>query len=211
MEDCEPNIEKNIKIEIEELEEKPLDVTAPQQEDKENKENKLTNIVLEWSTKKPLNNNKPNFPATRGKTANKFPSASCKSKTTSAPGSTTSTNAGAIKKTTVAKTVCKLMPPPAAVSTKPKSPHAPHAYEVKDLYQKRKEEALRKREEEERKMREFRSRPAPNLSKAEPKKTKVHLLVCPVTPQVLKNSQEAREKRMKKVGASFMMKFLVNF
>lgn len=86
--------------------------------------------------------------------------------------------------------VIKNMPPP------------PHAYLIKDIYQKKRQEAEQRRAEEERKMREFHSRPAPSFNnhpcirKSKP----VHAITMPITPNVLKKSREAEEKRKKRVS-----------
>lgn len=87
--------------------------------------------------------------------------------------------------------ISRVMPPP------------PQAYLAKDIYQKKREEAERRRAEEERKKREFHSRPVPKfdvhheqLQKLKP----VHVVTVAVTPQVLKKSREAEEKRRKRVN-----------
>lgn len=87
--------------------------------------------------------------------------------------------------------ISKVMPPP------------PQAYLAKDIYQKKREEAERRRAEEERKKREFHSRPVPKfdvhheqLQKLKP----VHVVTVAITPQVLKKSREAEEKRRKRVN-----------
>lgn len=87
--------------------------------------------------------------------------------------------------------VAKNMPPP------------PQAYLVKDIYQKKREEAERRREEEERKRREFHSRPVPNFNTYHQlleKRKPAHAVTVAVTPQVLKKSKEAEEKRRKRVS-----------
>lgn len=82
---------------------------------------------------------------------------------------------------------------------------APKAYNYKDLYQNKREMALRQREEEERKAREFHSRPVPNF-KALHKRLKdvvvVHRITVPLTPETLKHSLASteRKKRREQVG-----------
>ncbi|XP_075155433.1 meiotic 38 isoform X2 [Haematobia irritans] len=86
--------------------------------------------------------------------------------------------------------ISKNMPPP------------PQAYLVKDVYQKKREEAEKRRLEEERKRREFHSRPVPNFSTYHQmleKKKPAHAFTVAVTPQVLKKSKEAEEKRRKRL------------
>lgn len=82
---------------------------------------------------------------------------------------------------------------------------APKAYNYKDLYQNKREMALRQREEEERKAREFHSRPVPNF-KALHKRLNdvvvVHRITVPLTPETLKHSLASteRKKRREQVG-----------
>ncbi|XP_023296134.2 nexilin isoform X2 [Lucilia cuprina] len=81
-------------------------------------------------------------------------------------------------------------------------PPPPQAYLVKDIYQRNREEAERRRAEEERKMREFHSRPAPNFNHHHEllqKRKPAHAVTVAVTPQVLKKSREAEEKRRKRL------------
>ncbi|XP_067640838.1 targeting protein for Xklp2 homolog isoform X2 [Eurosta solidaginis] len=92
-------------------------------------------------------------------------------------------------------TITKLTSPQA-------QPAAPHAYECKNLYKRRKEELLQKQLDEERKKREFHSRPVPNFSachKSLQMKKVVHAVTMPVTPLVLKKSLETEEKRKQKL------------
>lgn len=87
--------------------------------------------------------------------------------------------------------ISKGMPPP------------PQAYLVKDIYQRKREEAERRRAEEERKKREFHSRPVPNFKayhEQMDKRKQPHAFTVAVTPQVLKKSKEADEKRRKRVS-----------
>lgn len=86
--------------------------------------------------------------------------------------------------------IAKALPPP------------PQAYLAKDIYQRKREEAERRRAEEERKLREFHPRPVPKFDQHHEqlqKRKPVHAITVPVTPQVLKNSREAEEKRRKRV------------
>ncbi|KAM7349901.1 meiotic 38 isoform 2-T2 [Cochliomyia hominivorax] len=86
--------------------------------------------------------------------------------------------------------IAKVIPPP------------PQAYLVKDIYQRKREEAERRRAEEERKLREFHSRPAPKFDSHHEqlqKRKPVHAVTVAVTPQVLKKSREAEEKRRKRL------------
>nr|XP_036220945.1 uncharacterized protein LOC106617158 isoform X3 [Bactrocera oleae] len=102
--------------------------------------------------------------------------------TTAANGSTVSTG-------TIAKPV-----------TAP-APTAPHAYQCNELYKRRKEEQLQKCIEEERKRREFHSRPVPNFNavhKSLQQRKVLHVVTVPVTPMVLKKSNETEAKRKKK-------------
>ncbi|XP_014089650.1 targeting protein for Xklp2 isoform X1 [Bactrocera oleae] len=103
--------------------------------------------------------------------------------TTAANGSTVSTG-------TIAKPV-----------TAP-APTAPHAYQCNELYKRRKEEQLQKCIEEERKRREFHSRPVPNFNavhKSLQQRKVLHVVTVPVTPMVLKKSNETEAKRKKKL------------
>ncbi|GBP94101.1 hypothetical protein EVAR_67053_1 [Eumeta japonica] len=61
-------------------------------------------------------------------------------------------------------------------------PPPPHAYLVKDIYRRKREEAERRRVEEERKMREFHSRPAPSFNNYATlqKRKPVHAITCPL-------------------------------
>lgn len=82
-------------------------------------------------------------------------------------------------------------------------PIPPQAYLAKDIYKKKHEEAERRRAEEERKKREFHSRPVPKFDAYHEKLEKrkpVHSVTTATTPQVLKKSREAEEKRKKKVN-----------
>lgn len=82
---------------------------------------------------------------------------------------------------------------------------APKAYNYKDVYQNKREMALRQREEEERKARQFHSRPVPNF-KALHKRLKdeliIHRVTVPITPETLKHSiaSKQRKKRREHVG-----------
>lgn len=92
---------------------------------------------------------------------------------------------------------------------------APKAYDYKDLYQNKREMALRQREEEERKAREFRSRPVPNF-KALHKRLKdvvvVHRITVPLTPETLKHSlvSSARKKRREQVSKNKVREYVSN-
>ncbi|XP_013118410.2 uncharacterized protein LOC106095669 isoform X1 [Stomoxys calcitrans] len=86
--------------------------------------------------------------------------------------------------------VSKNMPPP------------PQAYLKKDEYQRKREEAEKRRAEEERKLREFHPRPVPNFNSYHQmleKRKPAHTITVAVTPQVLKKSKEAEEKRRKRL------------
>ncbi|XP_065363412.1 myb-like protein V isoform X2 [Calliphora vicina] len=86
--------------------------------------------------------------------------------------------------------ISKTMPPP------------PQAYLVKDIYQRNREEAERRRSEEERKLREFHPRPVPNFNyhhELLQKRKVAHAVTVAVTPKVLKKSRETEEKRRKKL------------
>ncbi|XP_034475637.1 putative mediator of RNA polymerase II transcription subunit 26 isoform X2 [Drosophila innubila] len=74
---------------------------------------------------------------------------------------------------------------------------APKAYNYQEVYQDKKERALRQRAEEERKAREFHSRPVPNF-KAMHKQLEqvqiVHKITVPITPETVKHSIAYRER-----------------
>ncbi|KAH8267488.1 hypothetical protein KR018_008071 [Drosophila ironensis] len=79
----------------------------------------------------------------------------------------------------------------------------PQAYAFKDIYSKRKDTLIRMTEDQERKQRIFRSRPMPDFQevhKREALKAKApHRVTMPVTPNVLKNSQDMELKRCQRV------------
>lgn len=75
---------------------------------------------------------------------------------------------------------------------------APKAYNYQEVYQDRKERALRQREQEERKAREFHSRPVPNfkaIHKHLEQMKVVHKITVPITPETVKHSIADKERR----------------
>lgn len=83
---------------------------------------------------------------------------------------------------------------------------APKAYNYKDVYQNKRELALRQREEEERKARQFHSRPVPNF-KALHKRLKdeliIHRVTVPITPETLKHSLASKQRKKRREHVSF--------
>ncbi|BFF94813.1 uncharacterized protein DMAD_12343 [Drosophila madeirensis] len=81
----------------------------------------------------------------------------------------------------------------------------PQAYRFKDIYEGKKKQQLRKCLEDERKQREFRSRPMPNFRQFHERqaaKTVIHHITLPVTPNVLKKSIQAENRRRQRVEES---------
>lgn len=82
---------------------------------------------------------------------------------------------------------------------------APKAYNYKDVYQNKREMALRQREEEERKARQFHSRPVPNF-KALHKRLKdeliIHRVTVPITPETLKHSIASKQRKKRREHVS---------
>ncbi|KRF82678.1 GRB10-interacting GYF protein 2 isoform X3 [Drosophila virilis] len=78
---------------------------------------------------------------------------------------------------------------------------APRAYECKEVYQAKREMALRQREEEERKAREFHSKPMPNfkaLHKRLANTIVIHRITVPITPETVKHSYADMERRKRR-------------
>ncbi|XP_064556367.1 trichohyalin isoform X3 [Drosophila montana] len=78
---------------------------------------------------------------------------------------------------------------------------APRAYECKEVYQAKREMALRQREEEERKAREFHSKPVPNfkaLHKRLANTIVIHRITVPITPETVKHSYADMERRKRR-------------
>ncbi|KAH8238668.1 hypothetical protein KR038_010580, partial [Drosophila bunnanda] len=74
----------------------------------------------------------------------------------------------------------------------------PQAYHYKDIYSTRKDQLLQRCIEHERKQREFHSRPMPNFRQVHERQAMrivEHRITMPVTPNVLRNSQEMELKR----------------
>ncbi|TMW42344.1 hypothetical protein DOY81_012576 [Sarcophaga bullata] len=155
----------------------------------ENKENKDLSLILSPNCKKEAQEKTPTSPddviknslERQGVQKKVAPNLACEWSTKKVIRTAVAPCKGAIS---------KVMPPP------------PNAYLAKDIYQKKREEAERRRAEEERRKREFHSRPVPKfdvhheqLQKLKP----VHVVTVAVTPQVLKKSREAEEKRRKKL------------
>uniref|UniRef100_A0A1A9VCG0 TPX2 C-terminal domain-containing protein n=1 Tax=Glossina austeni TaxID=7395 RepID=A0A1A9VCG0_GLOAU len=85
----------------------------------------------------------------------------------------------------------------------PKSkPPTPEAYKALAKYKKKREEAKSRLAEEERKKRQFCSKPMPDFKTCHQKLDEqlvIHYVTVPLTPKVLKNSQEAQQKFKKKL------------
>ncbi|XP_032309199.1 targeting protein for Xklp2 homolog [Drosophila ananassae] len=78
----------------------------------------------------------------------------------------------------------------------------PQAYNFMGIYSERKDKLIQQQKEQERKQREFRSRPMPDFRLVHERqaiKVVVHRVTHPVTPNVLRNSQEMEAKRRKRV------------
>ncbi|KAH8281760.1 hypothetical protein KR054_002831, partial [Drosophila jambulina] len=72
------------------------------------------------------------------------------------------------------------------------------AYRYKDIYSIRKDQLIQRYIEQERKQREFHSRPMPNFRQVHERqamRTVLHRITMPVTPNVLRNSQEMELRR----------------
>ncbi|XP_020809231.1 uncharacterized protein LOC110184925 isoform X2 [Drosophila serrata] len=77
----------------------------------------------------------------------------------------------------------------------------PQAYRYKDIYSNRKDQLIQRCIEQERKQREFHSRPMPNFRQVHERQAMrivEHRITMPVTPNVLRNSQEMELKRRQK-------------
>ncbi|XP_043063362.1 LOW QUALITY PROTEIN: uncharacterized protein LOC108097251 [Drosophila ficusphila] len=75
---------------------------------------------------------------------------------------------------------------------------APKAYQFKDVYESKRQQALRKRSEEESKARQFHSRPMPNfraMHKRMAELAVIHTITVPITPETLKHSQTRKALR----------------
>lgn len=75
---------------------------------------------------------------------------------------------------------------------------APKAYQFKDVYETKRQQAMRKRSEEESKARQFHSRPMPNFKAMHKRMNElavIHKITVPRTPETLKHSQSNVERR----------------
>eukprot|EP00099_Drosophila_melanogaster_P016290 NP_569922.1 meiotic 38, isoform A [Drosophila melanogaster] len=75
---------------------------------------------------------------------------------------------------------------------------APKAYQFKDVYESKRQQAMRKRSEEESKARQFHSRPMPNFKAMHKRMNElavIHKITVPRTPETLKHSQSNVERR----------------
>ncbi|EDV45487.2 uncharacterized protein LOC6555634 [Drosophila erecta] len=75
---------------------------------------------------------------------------------------------------------------------------APKAYQFKDVYESKRQQAMRKRSEEESKARQFHSRPMPNFKAMHKRMNElvvIHKITIPRTPETLKHSQSNAERR----------------
>ncbi|XP_037886801.1 targeting protein for Xklp2 homolog [Glossina fuscipes] len=82
------------------------------------------------------------------------------------------------------------------------NPPTPQAYKALAKYKKKREEAESRLAEEEQKKREFHAKPMPNFKTCHQKldeQVVIHYVTVPLTPKVLKHSQEAQEKFKKKL------------
>ncbi|KAH8377462.1 hypothetical protein KR093_005626, partial [Drosophila rubida] len=90
-------------------------------------------------------------------------------------------------------------PKPVAVT---QQPTAPQAYGFKDIYNRKKQQLLLESLQQERTQRQFHSRPMPNFRQVheqQANKQVVHRITRPVTPNVLRKSQQMLLKRSQKV------------
>ncbi|XP_060665077.1 targeting protein for Xklp2 isoform X2 [Drosophila nasuta] len=79
----------------------------------------------------------------------------------------------------------------------------PRAYEYFEVYQDRKEKAIKQREDEERRARQFHSRPVPNFRALHRKLEDIrviHRITVPITPETMKHSQAYKEKHKDQNG-----------
>ncbi|XP_002040363.2 uncharacterized protein LOC6615996 isoform X1 [Drosophila sechellia] len=75
---------------------------------------------------------------------------------------------------------------------------APKAYQFKDVYESKRQQAMRRRSEEESKARQFHSRPMPNFKAMHKRMNElavIHKITVPRTPETLKHSQSNLERR----------------
>lgn len=87
---------------------------------------------------------------------------------------------------------------------------APRAYECKEVYQAKREMAIRQREEEERKAREFHSKPMPNfkaLHKRLANTIVIHRITVPITPETVKHSYADMERRKRREQVNVQVKY----
>uniref|UniRef100_A0A1B0ABR3 TPX2 C-terminal domain-containing protein n=1 Tax=Glossina pallidipes TaxID=7398 RepID=A0A1B0ABR3_GLOPL len=83
-----------------------------------------------------------------------------------------------------------------------KKPPTPQAYKALEKYKKKRQEVESRLDEEDRKKREFCSKPMPDFRTLHQKldeQVVIHCITVPLTPKVLKNSQEAQQKFKKKL------------
>ncbi|EDW77559.2 uncharacterized protein Dwil_GK19360 [Drosophila willistoni] len=93
-------------------------------------------------------------------------------------------------------------------SQKQKLP-TPKAYKFMQIYDERKKMLLNQQQENERKLREFRANPMPNFGLAHQLTNNIklmHRITVPITPNVLKNSMQAEQKREQQIQAQIKLK-----